>query len=296
MRAVKNPNTKECCRCLYRLGFDLREIEPLTNQSNRNIYRWTRSIDRVVKRGKHFRFEASVNFKIMNEWYGEIKAWNRIDLTWAGLSFCVECGCPFRKSNRNHRTCSERCAASYSVFVLGLNRVLSFTGRAEGFKLVLNAFRCAECGTSKPPQKFSRNNIYCSNRCQSKAFWKRAKAEGRAERLIAVKRNNPKAKLAKHLRRRLWELVKKGRAVKYTSAMNLIGCTVDHFRIHIESQFAKGMTWENYGSYWHVDHKRPCASFDLAKIDDQRKCFHWTNLQPLTREDNFKKGARLIAA
>lgn len=42
------------------------------------------------------------------------------------------------------------------------------------------------------------------------------------------------------------------------------------------------MTWDNYGfKGWHIDHKIPCLSFNLTDIDQQKKCFHYTNLQPL---------------
>ena len=51
------------------------------------------------------------------------------------------------------------------------------------------------------------------------------------------------------------------------------------------------MTWDNYGD-WHVDHIRPCCSFDLTKIEEQNICFHYTNLQPLWAEENFKKNGR----
>ena len=72
-------------------------------------------------------------------------------------------------------------------------------------------------------------------------------------------------------------------------AINLLGCTIQEARNHIEKQFIDGMSWENYGK-WHIDHIKPCASFDLTKENDQRKCFHYTNLQPLWAKDNLVKG------
>lgn len=51
------------------------------------------------------------------------------------------------------------------------------------------------------------------------------------------------------------------------------------------------MSWDNYGER-HVDHIKPCAKFDLSKPDEQRACFHYTNLQPLWAKDNIAKGCR----
>jgi hypothetical protein len=62
---------------------------------------------------------------------------------------------------------------------------------------------------------------------------------------------------------------------------------------HLEAQFRDGMSWDNYGRYgWHIDHIIPCSSFDLTDTDQQRKCFHYTNLQPLWAHENLSKGPR----
>ena len=53
------------------------------------------------------------------------------------------------------------------------------------------------------------------------------------------------------------------------------------------------MSWDNYGTHgWHIDHIRPCASFDLSDEEQQKICFHYTNLQPLWAEDNLKKSKK----
>jgi len=72
--------------------------------------------------------------------------------------------------------------------------------------------------------------------------------------------------------------------------MKLVGCSIDQLKQHIEKQFKKGMSWDNWGIYgWHIDHIKPCASFDLTKESEQKKCFHYTNLQPLWAKENLKK-------
>ena len=78
---------------------------------------------------------------------------------------------------------------------------------------------------------------------------------------------------------------------KAESTMALLGCSAEQLRTHLEEKFTDGMSWDNYGYRgWHIDHIRPCASFDLTDPQQQLECFHYTNLQPLWAEDNFKKG------
>ena len=77
---------------------------------------------------------------------------------------------------------------------------------------------------------------------------------------------------------------------KSFSTMEICGCTTAELVTHLESQFRPGMSWENR-SQWHIDHIRPCASFDLTDPEQQRECFHYSNLQPLWAEENIKKGA-----
>jgi hypothetical protein len=54
----------------------------------------------------------------------------------------------------------------------------------------------------------------------------------------------------------------------------------------LEYQFDENMSWDNHGKYWSIDHVIPCASFDMSNIDEQKKCFHWSNLQPLSIKEN----------
>jgi hypothetical protein len=92
-----------------------------------------------------------------------------------------------------------------------------------------------------------------------------------------------------NLRCRLYKAVKHNQKSKPT--LDLIGCDINVLRSHLESQFAEGMTWDNYGE-WHVDHIKPCASFDLSNEEEQKICFNYKNLQPLWAEDNMRKGSK----
>lgn len=73
----------------------------------------------------------------------------------------------------------------------------------------------------------------------------------------------------------------------------LIGCSISELKGYLENLFSDGMSWDNRGMYgWHIDHVKPCASFDLTNEEEVKKCFHYTNLQPLWARDNFVKGSK----
>jgi hypothetical protein len=104
-------------------------------------------------------------------------------------------------------------------------------------------------------------------------------------------RNDPEFKIKSILRTRIAVVLKSIKTNKTIKTEDLLGCSFAEFVEYIENLFTEGMTWGNHGRYgWHVDHLRPCASFDLTDINQQRQCFHYTNLQPLWATDNLKKG------
>jgi len=106
------------------------------------------------------------------------------------------------------------------------------------------------------------------------------------------RRNDPSFRLRSNLSCRIYDSLK--RVSKSARTMELISCTIEELWSHLESRFKPGMTRENYGK-WHVDHILPCVSFDLMDPAQQRKCFHYTNLQPLWASDNISKGAKIVS-
>jgi len=114
-------------------------------------------------------------------------------------------------------------------------------------------------------------------RCSYKAGWQREKRS-----------TDLNYRLKSCLRHRVQQAVKHG--YKSASTLELIGCTIEELRSHLEAQFLPGMTWDNWThDGWHVDHIVPCATFDLTDPAEQRRCFHYTNLQPLWAADNCAK-------
>lgn len=102
--------------------------------------------------------------------------------------------------------------------------------------------------------------------------------------------NNINFRMAQTIRTRIRNAIK--RNSKKTNTFNLLGCDIKTIKRHLELKFKDGMSWKNYGD-WEIDHVIPCNYFDLSKEENQRECFHYTNLQPLWKEDNLKKGAKI---
>ena len=97
--------------------------------------------------------------------------------------------------------------------------------------------------------------------------------------------NDPIARLKKNCRTRINSVLKN----HSLQSLELIDCTIPFFKDWLQSSFKDGMTFENYGSYWHVDHVIPCSKFDLTNENEIKDCFRWTNLQPLEATVNISK-------
>lgn len=80
---------------------------------------------------------------------------------------------------------------------------------------------------------------------------------------------------------------------KKNTSFEIIGCTPQELKIHLENKFLDGMNWLNYGKYgWYIDHIVPLSS--AKNEEDLYKLFHYTNLQPLWATDNLKKKNKIL--
>ena len=136
---------------------------------------------------------------------------------------------------------------------------------------------CKEC-TSK-----NRNEYYQANKTQVN--------KQTSDYKVARCKVDPEFKLIRNLRCRLYHALINQKADKFYRTKQLTGCELPFLKGYLESKFTEGMTWENHGN-WHIDHRIPCCSFDLTTEEEQKKCFHYTNLQPLWAKDNLSKGGK----
>ena len=90
------------------------------------------------------------------------------------------------------------------------------------------------------------------------------------------------------LRSRLNNAMKAKKAERRNSLRELIGCSVEFLSGYLEARFKEGMSWENKGQ-WHIDHIIPCVKFDLKNPEEAKRCFHYSNLQPLWSAENLSK-------
>lgn len=161
---------------------------------------------------------------------------------------------------------------------------------------------CNTCGKDKPLDKFEflKTKNCHRNKCKScrSEYLRQWRLRNKAKTLSYSKakheryKNDKQYVVARRCRARIWEALGRGKYKKTHKTFDLVGLSVEDLVVYLESKFQDGMTWENYGSDWHIDHIRPCASFDLTDPSQLAECFHYTNLQPLWAYDNLSKGAR----
>lgn len=164
---------------------------------------------------------------------------------------------------------------------------------------------CIQCGST-----FSRsgsNQKFCSIKCrdrysyllsrdeilrQKADYYKANKKHINDQKTLykRKRRKDPIIRLADNLRSRFNKAFKNN--YKTGSAVQDLGCSIDELKLHLESKFADGMTWDNYGK-WHIDHIKPLNSFNLSDLEQLKIACHYTNLQPMWAKDNLKKGDRL---
>lgn len=102
---------------------------------------------------------------------------------------------------------------------------------------------------------------------------------------------DPEFKLRTLFRSRFYSIVRNKH--KIHSVIKMLGCTISECRKYLESKFIQGMSWENHGTLWEIDHILPCSNFDLTQYSEQCKCFHYTNLQPLLKNENRIKSNKI---
>ena len=311
------------------LKYPTNEIAKRLGRNPNSIFQWLKAANvyRLLTKEdlaeRHKFSTENAHRQIRMDYKREMTALKAIDRL-SELSLCKDCGNVFTPWSGIQNFCGAACRTkSY----LRLNREviaekakkksdLFHKSRAESLYSAKNP-KCVICQNQIPFLSFfrKRSTKYCSEKCSHKALSEKRKNDPiKAAAYKAIKKktylkrqlsgkntrekreyyqNNIQARIAKNLRARLYMAVRKQGGKKAATTMELVGTDWSTFSVWIQNKFQEGMTWNNYG-LWHIDHIKPCARFDLTQPEQQKACFHYTNLQPLWETENIKKGAKII--
>jgi 5-methylcytosine-specific restriction endonuclease McrA len=160
--------------------------------------------------------------------------------------------------------------------------------------------KCTKCKVTQPVENFywrkTRNNY--SPKCKpcwtedSKTYniqnkearteyynkWRENNDDWKKYQRDYKKKSSPQQRVIFNLRNRVYKLMLK--EYKSQATLDLIGCSREEFLLHLEKQFTKEMNWENYGTYWEVDHIIPLSKGGTIR---------WDNSRPYLISDNRKK-------
>lgn len=178
---------------------------------------------------------------------------------------------------------------------------------------------CSKCNINKPineyyfrkeKQEYRLDCKECISK-QKKIYSNLHKKEKQKYNYTYIRKNRAKFRDYKRMRRKnninchlrtkysnnINKLLKINNIIKQESNYELLGCTIDEFRKHLERQFTDNMNWNNHGfgkDKWHIDHIIPCSFFNLNDVTERKICFHFSNQQPLWQNINLSKSNKIL--
>jgi hypothetical protein len=185
---------------------------------------------------------------------------------------CMFCGDEFTPVRRSQKFCSKKCSSHYQT----------------------KKVRKEKPDHCRSVQRQWQQRNRDTTRRYSREYASRNRTK--LTESVRVRRHTDHSfRIASQLRGRLRSAVRAQGTIKVAGLWDILGCDKVFLMNHLSSQFTEGMSFANYGE-WHIDHIRPCASFDLTDPEQQKECFHYSNLQPLWAADNFQKSDKVLAA
>lgn len=205
----------------------------------------------------------------------------------------------FLRENYNFLTCkeiSEKLNRSVGSIRVKASKLKLENKKTASKKAPTGKKICSSCREIKYLNNFGYNkkakdgkNWICRD-CLKQS--RKLKVNAKKEYDKIYRKNLPiKTRISRACRRRFkWLFFEKKTNIKIHKFVDLVGCSPEFLIKYLESKFTKGMSWDNYGFRgWHIDHIKPCASFNLFDDIEVKKCFHYSNLQPLWMKDNMSK-------
>jgi hypothetical protein len=160
-----------------------------------------------------------------------------------------------------------------------LNQYTSDKPKADGL-----CHQCIPCLREYRKSRAQKDKDYRKANRDKVNAWNRTRYNRSKENQTDVyTQRRVKENIARRLR-----LLLKGQKSQATS--DLLGCSVEDLKTHLESTWTEGMSWDNYGTRgWHIDHVIPCAAFDQDDEFERRACWNYRNLRALWGDENLAK-------
>lgn len=138
------------------------------------------------------------------------------------------------------------------------------------------------CGCKQ--REAARNTLKTHGLSKTKEY-----ARAKNSRMYHKKKSDPLFAASIRVRALIRDSFNKNGYSKSSLASEILGCTYEEFKRHIERQFVNGMCWERFSEI-HIDHIVPLAS---AKTEQEVFALcHFTNLRPMFGVDNMRKNAK----
>jgi predicted nucleic acid-binding Zn ribbon protein len=151
---------------------------------------------------------------------------------------------------------------------------------------------CLNCG--KPIE--SPKIRYCSDKCADMYYRDNLRDKEKQKQYAKNNRKKRRKLLTVKLRKRISARIKgllKGERHTVNYRNGVITYSEVKLKSHLSKQFKDGMSWDNYGTVWHIDHKIPVSAFNLRCEEDIKRCWALKNLQPMFADENVMKSDKL---
>lgn len=212
----------------------------------------------------------------------------------------------FYKTKTNHDGLSVYCKICRLLMTQNQEKTKKDT------KIVIDATKtkkCSHCNIEKPLTSYKTNlgssdNLFhiCTDCLPKNNFtidkqraYDKKYREAHPERIKEKNKRqalNINRRIRTNINKRVREMLMAKKLRKDNKTITYIGCGIVFFKNWIESQFNENISWDNYGK-WHLDHVKPCSSYDFTKNDQVHECFNWKNYQPLMGQENLIKSDKI---
>ena len=191
---------------------------------------------------------------------------------------CLNCGLNISERRSNVKYCCTECKNKYK------GKTYYLSNKKERLLYKKNYYYNNIDKIKEYNDKYRRENLeYYKNYQINYNYSYDSNAYNKKRR-----ENDPLYRLTQNLR----NLIKNAFLRKYTNkslkTIDILGCDFLFFQEYIQNMFDENMNWENYGSYWEIDHIIPSSSgktsYEIIKLN------HYLNLRPLKVEENREKG------